>query len=153
MYYAMAWGLMLVIPVISVLGEAMTTASPDMVWLIAKWFVFWGIGVRLLSAGIIQAIQPAFTARTIFRMESPDAEKLVAEIGFGNIAIGSVACLSLAFPAFVAPMALCGGLFLGLAGIKHIGNSGRTPEETTALLTDLIIGVVGLVSALLLLVR
>lgn len=153
MYYAMAWGLMLFIPVISVIGEAMITTSPDLIWLIAKWFVFWGIGVRLLTAGIKQALQPAFTARTIFRMESPDAEKLVSEIGYSNIAIGLVASLSLVFPAFVAPMALCGGLFLGLAGLKHIGNSGRTPEETTALVADLIIGVVGIGSAILLLVR
>lgn len=153
MYYAMAWGLMLVLPIVSVIGEAMMTTSPDLLWLVAKWFVFWGIGIRLLLAGIRQVMQPSFTARTIFHMESPDAEKLVTEIGFGNIAIGFVSCLSLLFPAFVVPMALCGGLFLGLAGIKHIGNSGRTPEETTALLTDLIIGVVGLGAAVLLLLR
>lgn len=153
MYYAMAWGLMLVIPAISVLVEALLAHSPDPIWLIAKWFVFWGVGVRLLIAGIRQVAQPSFTARNIFRMESPDAEKLVTEIGFGNLAIGLVACLSLVFPAFVTPMALTGGLFLGLAGIKHIGNSNRTGEETTALLTDLIIGVVGLGTAALLLVR
>lgn len=153
MYYAIAWGLMLVIPALSVVIEAMMTSSTDLVWLIAKWFVFWGVGIRLLTAGVKQVVQPGFTARTIFRMESPDAEKLVTEIGFGNLAIGLVATLSLAFPAFVVPMALTGGLFLGLAGIKHIGNTGRTGEENTALLTDLIIGVTGICTAVLLLLR
>lgn len=153
MYYAMAWGLMLLIPGVSVLGEAMMTPSPDLVWLVAKWFVFWGIGIRLLLAGIRQVMQPAFTARTIFRMDSPDAEKLVSEIGFGNIAMGLVASLSIVQSAFVTPMALCGGFFLGLAGIKHIGNAARSPEENTAPVTDLIIGLVGVGSALMLLAR
>jgi len=153
MYYAMVWGLMLVIPALSVIIEAARTGAPDLIWLVAKWFVFWGIGIRLLTAGAKQVAQPSFTARTIFRMDSPDAEKLVTEIGFGNVAIGLVSALSPAFPAFVIPMALTGGLFLGLAGIKHIGNSARTGEESAAMLTDLIIGVVGISSAIVLLVR
>lgn len=153
MYFAMAWGLMLVIPVLSVVIEATMNSAPDLVWLTAKWFVFWGVGIRLLTAGARQVAQPAFTARTIFRMDNPAAEKLVTEIGFGNLAIGLVATLSLVFPAFVVPMALTGGLFLGLAGLKHIRNADRTAEENTALITDLIIGAVGIVTAALLLIR
>lgn len=153
MYFAMAWGLMLVIPALSLVIEATMTTAPDLVWLTAKWFVFWGVGIRLLAAGAKQVAQPGFTARTIFRMDNPDAEKLVTEIGFGNLAIGLAAALSLVFPAFVVPMALTGGLFLGLAGLKHIRNAGRTAEENTALITDLIIGAVGIVTAMLLLIR
>ncbi|MGE8186231.1 DUF6790 family protein [Pseudomonas sp. NPDC086278] len=153
MYFAMVWGLMLVIPVLSVIIESILTTAPDFVWLIAKWFVFWGIGIRLLIAGVKQVVQPSFTARTIFKMSSPDAEKLVSEIGFGNVALGLVSTLSIVFPAFVTPMALTGGLFLGLAGVKHARNANRSPEETTALITDLIIGVIGISSAVLLLLR
>ena len=153
MYFAMVWALMLVIPALSVIIESALTSESDLVWLIAKWFVFWGIGIRLLTAGAKQVVQPGFTARTIFNMDTPDAEKLVIEIGFGNVAIGLVSAMSLAFPAFVPPMALTGGLFLGMAGVKHVVNANRTSEETTALISDLIIGVVGIVTAVLLLLR
>jgi hypothetical protein len=153
MYYVITWGLMVVIPAISVLIEQVMTPGADLLLLIAKWFVFWGIGIRLLIAGIRQVLQPAFTARTIFRMEDPSAEKLVIEIGFGNLAIGLVASLSLLWPAFVVPLGLTGGLFLGLAGLRHMANANRTAEENAALVTDLIIGVIGVGTALLLLFR
>ena len=153
MYFLITWGVMVVIPAISVLIEQMVTPGADFLFVVAKWFVFWGIGIRLLTAGLRQTLQPGFTARTIFKIEDPSAEKLVIEIGFGNVAIGLVATLSLLWPAFVVPMGLTGGLFLGLAGLKHINNAGRTAEETTALITDLVIGVIGIGTALLLLFR
>jgi len=40
---------------------------------------------------------------------------------------------------------------LGLAGIKHALNQDRTREETHAMITDLIIGIVGVGSALIVL--
>ena len=153
MYYAMVWGLMLVLPALSVIIEYTLTSAPDLTWLVAKWYVFWGVGIRLLTAGTKQVVRPGFTARTIFKMDTPSAEKLVSEIGFGNLAIGMVSTMSLAFPTFVPPMALTGGIFLGMAGIKHVGNANRTSQETTALVSDLIIGVVGIVTAALLLLR
>ena len=153
MYYFATWGLMLVIPAISVLGEAMTGGNSDLVWLVAKWFVFWGIGLRLLTAGIRQVMQPGFTARTLFRIEDPEADRLVSEIGFSNLAIGAVATASLLFPAFVVPLGLTGGLFLGIAGIKHITNANRTIIESTAMVTDLIIAVIVIGTACLLLLR
>lgn len=153
MYYLITWGLMVVIPAASVLIELLVTPGADLVWLLAKWFVFWGIGIRLLTAGMRQVLQPSFTARSIFKIEDAWAEKLVTEIGFGNLAIGFVATISLLLPAFVVPMGLTGGLFLGLAGLKHIGNANRTAEENTARITDLIIGVLGVGTALLLLLR
>lgn len=153
MYHLIAWGLMVVIPALSVLVEHFVAPGSDLVWLVAKWFVFWGVGIRLLTAGIRQVLRPGFTARSIFKIEDASADKLVTEIGLGNIATGLVATASLLLPAFTAPMGLTGGLYLGLAGLMHIGSSTRTAEENTALITDLIIGVIGLGTALLLLFR
>ena len=153
MYYFATWGLMLAIPAVAVLIELMTGSSQDVVWLVAKWFVFWGIGIRMLTAGIRQVAQPAFTARTLFRFEEPGAEKLVSEIGFGNLAMGSVATASLLFPSFTIPLGLAGGLFLALAGIKHVTNADRTIIETTAMITDLIVAIIAIVSVVMLMLR
>lgn len=153
MYFLITWGLMVIIPAISVIIEGLTQQPADWIWLVAKWFVFWGVGIRLFTAGIRQVAQPSFTAKTIFKMDFSDAEMLVTEIGFGNLAMGGIATLSLLFPAWLVPAGLIGSLYLGLAGLKHIFNTNRTAEESTAMLTDLIIGVIGIGSTLLVLLR
>jgi len=153
MYFFITWGLMVIIPAISVTIEGFSGQLADWLWLVAKWFIFWGVGIRLFTAGIRQMAQPSFTAKTIFRMDFPDAEKLVTEIGYGNLAMGSIATLSLLVPAWVVPAGLVGSIYLGLAGLKHVVNTKRTAEETTAMLTDLIMGVVGIGSTLLVLLR
>ena len=52
----------------------------SLLWLIGKWFVFWAVGVRLLLAGVRQYFQPAFTAKDILGIESPDVFVLVREL-------------------------------------------------------------------------
>jgi hypothetical protein len=48
------------------LVEALVTHAPLDLWLLlGRWFVFWAVGVRLLTAGIRQIAQPRFTAETI----------------------------------------------------------------------------------------
>lgn len=153
MYYLVAWGLTLVIPALSVAIGALWSPDPDFVWLIAKWFVFWGIGVRLLMAGVRQTLKPEFTAQEIFRIKDPEAGKLVVEIGFGNIAMGAVATLSLLLPSLTATAGLTGGIFMAIAGLQHVRNPDRTAHENTALMTDLIVAIIVLVSAVLLLYR
>ena len=64
-----------------------------------------------------------------------------------------MATASLLFPAFVVPLGLTGGLFLGIAGIKHITNANRTIIESTAMVTDLIVAVIAIGTAGLLLLR
>lgn len=153
MYLVIIWGLTLVIPAISVLIAMSLTPNPDIVLIVGTWFTFWGVGIRLLTAGVRQVMQPAFTAKTIFRIQDPEAEKLVSEIGFGNLAMGLVGALTLLVPAWLAPAALTGGLYLGLAGIKHVLNAKRTREETHAMLTDLIVAVICVLFAVITLAR
>ncbi len=38
-------------------------------WLIvAKWILFWTVGIRSLSAGIVQLVYPEYTANIIFNL-------------------------------------------------------------------------------------
>ena len=145
MYLVVILALMVVLPVASAVVEMWGTAA-DPALAAARWFTFWAVGVRLLSAGLRQVIQPSFTAVTIFRIADPAAGKLVTEIGFGNLAMGSIATLSLFLPAWVIPAGLAGGLYLGMAGVKHLLNKGRSPEENVAMVSDLFVAAVLAVS-------
>jgi hypothetical protein len=138
MYLASIIALLFVFPLASILIEWIA-GNADIAWLIGKWFVFWAVGVRLFVAGVRQAAQPAFTAATIFEIKDKDAEKIVTELGFANLAMGLLGLVSLIQPAWVVPAAIVGGLYYGLAGIKHALNSGRNAGQNIALVSDLAI--------------
>lgn len=66
MYFIAVFLLLFLLPVLSVIAEGLHIgAGADIMWLIGKWFVFWGRGVRLFAAGIKQTLQPEFTAKSI----------------------------------------------------------------------------------------
>lgn len=137
MYIAAIILLMLVLPLLSVAAE--TPMLPDaaaMMPLIGKWFTFWGVGVRLFLAGLSQVFRPQFTAEDIFGIGDPSAQGLVREIGFGNLAIGTLGILSLFYPDFLLPAAIAGGLYYGLAGIGHLARKDRNVKEQIALVSD-----------------
>jgi hypothetical protein len=84
--------------------------------LMGRWFVFWAVGVRLLLSGVIQVVRPDFTSKRIFEIEDPRVFGIVREVGFGNIAIGTIGLASLINIGWVVPSAVAGGLYYGLAG-------------------------------------
>ena len=147
MYIPMVVILMLILPLVSVLAQLLlgTHAAPhasDLMPAIAKWYVFWAMGVRLLLAGLRQTLQPAYTAQTILGLEGTECLVLVREVGFANLAMGSVAMASLYLPAWVIPSALAGGIYYSLAGINHIFRKPRSRLETVAMTSDLLAGCV-----------
>lgn len=139
MYLALLVLIMFVLPIVSIVIELVAAPGAGVVFLIGKWFVFWAVGIRLFTAGVRQIAGPDFTAKQIFDIADPKAAKIVTEIGFGNIAMGLIALLTIFWPAWIMPAAIAGGLYLGLAGIKHVANAGRNRTETVAMITDLLI--------------
>ncbi len=81
--------LMFAAPLAAIAIEA--AAGGALLPLVGKWFTFF-LGLRLLSAGVMQCIKPQFTAQTIFRIADPNARKIVKELGFANMAMGGVGC-------------------------------------------------------------
>lgn len=128
---------MLVLPTVSVLIDHAVHPAVGLWSLIGKWFVFWGVGVRLGLAGLRQVLQPAFTAREIFHMESQEALPLVRELGIANAATAAVALISLAAPTFVTPVAISAGIFYGVAGVRHALDPRRSMNEQIAMVSDL----------------
>lgn len=142
MYYAVVVATMLLLPALSVGIDHWLHPDQAVMLSIGRWFVFWGLGVRLFLAGLKQVSQPEFTARDIFQITDPDATKIVSELGYANLSIGLIALASLALPDWTAAAALAGGLFLGLDGIGHVRNSNRNLGESVAMLSDLFVALV-----------
>ena len=136
MYLLSVLLLMLLFPAGSIWWEHLHSAAPVML-LAGKWFVFWSAGVRLTLAGLRQQIQPGFTSKEIFGIESDDALPIVRELGVANLATGVVGLASLAKPGFVLPVAIAAAIFYGLAGIRHIASSHRNANESIAMISDL----------------
>ena len=143
MYAIFVIVLMVVLPVVSIAAEYfLYPAGAGFVFLVGKWFVFWAVGARLFGAGLMQTLRPSFTSSGIFGNADPNAEKLVEEIGFGNLAIGLLGLLTIFNAAWIVPAAITGMVFLGLAGAKHVLNMGKSGRESLAMWSDLAIAVV-----------
>jgi hypothetical protein len=139
-YILIIIALMGVLPIASILIEYITQhGTPNLLFLVGKWFVFWAVGVRLLLAGLRQTANPAFTAETVFGVKGGTARAIVQELGFGNLAIGLLGALTIIKTAWVVPAAITGGLFYGLAALKHALEGDRNRTRTIAMMSDLFI--------------
>jgi len=58
------------------------------------------------------------------------------------LALGCGGIASLLAPAWIAPLALIGGIFYAAAGIQHALQPGRNRTESLAMATDLFAAVV-----------
>jgi hypothetical protein len=142
MYYAIVAATMLVLPALSVAIQASAHGAAFNPWLVAKWFTFWAVGVRLFLAGLRQTIQPRYTANIILGLKSDESLFLVRELGFANLAIGSIGLLSLPLPGWLSAASLAGGLFYALAGLGHVFSSSRNRLENVAMISDLMAGAI-----------
>lgn len=132
---------MLILPLASI-GIEHAMGQADLWFLAGKWFVFWGVGVRLLLAGLRQQLQPGLTRRGILGIEDPKADVLARELGGANIAAGTIGLLSLALPSFVLPTATWGAIFYAFAAIEHVREEHHTSEAKIALVSDVLMAIV-----------
>jgi hypothetical protein len=136
MYVVIVVSFAIVLPVVSVLTDHFSTGTAIPL-LLAKWLVFWAVGGRLFSAGIRQVSNPRYTAEVILGLKTKEPWIVVRELGFANIAIGTIGLASLAFNAWRAPAAVAGCLYYGCAGVQHVFSKHRTRLETVAMISDL----------------
>ena len=142
MYVLVVIALMLALPLISIVAQIFFTDHGALhvasnLAVVAKWYVFWAVGVRLSLAGLRQIIQPRYTAETILGLTGAESLFFVRELGFANAAIGSVGITSLFAPNWVTPAAMLGAIYYGLAGINHCFHKGRNQLQNVALVSDL----------------
>lgn len=137
MYAPVITLLMLIGPLLCIVLDLQQGGSSALAQVVVKWFAFWAVGLRLLLAGIKQNLNPAFTAETILGSSTPGSTTLVREVGFGNLALGSIGLLSLWLSSWQLPAALGGGVFFALAGINHLLQRHRNRLENLAMVSDL----------------
>jgi hypothetical protein len=142
MYVPMIMALMAVIPLASAVlqllsGDHAVLNAAVIIPIIAKWYVFWAVGVRLFIAGLRQMLQPRYTAETILGVKGDDALMLVRELGFANTALGSVGLASIFAPSWVLPVAVAAAIFYALAGINHALHRHRNKIQNVAMVSDL----------------
>jgi hypothetical protein len=147
MYVSMIIALMLVLPLISIVAQFMLVdhsalAAASNLAIVAKWYVFWAVGVRLSLAGLRQITQPRYTAETILGLKGAESLFFVRELGFANAAMGSVGIASLFAPSWLTPAAMLGAIYYGLAGINHCFHKRRNKLQNVALVSDLFAAVV-----------
>jgi hypothetical protein len=107
--------------------------------IIGKWFIFSAVGLRLFLAGIKQTTDPAFTAKEIFHIDSPESFSIVRELGFANLCFGLIGIFSLFLPQWRIVSAFGSGLYYGIAGLQHLLKKSVGANEKFALVTDIII--------------
>jgi len=142
MYVVIVIALMLALPLISIVAQIILTDhgalhGASYLLIVAKWYVFWAVGVRLSLAGLRQIIQPRYTAETILGLKGDESLFFVRELGFANVSMGSVGLASLAWPSWVTPAATLGAMYYGLAGINHCFHKDRNTLQNVALVSDL----------------
>jgi len=139
MYRASVILFMLALPVISVVWQYFGQGVGLDMQLIGKWFLFWGIGGRLLTAGLRQIMKPAFTATEIFHIDNPASYVIVRELGFANGCLGLISFCSLFQPTWRIPAAIAGGLYFGTASFLHVFRKADSINEVIALWSDMFI--------------
>jgi hypothetical protein len=145
MYVASVTLLMFVFPIISIVIEVLVNKNhAALIELVGKWFIFWGVGIRFLTVGIRQIFKPELTAEGIFGIKDKKSLILVQELGFATFSIGVLATLTIFNQSWLLPTSIVGGLFFGLAGIRHIFKK-RNFEENIATYSDLFIFLVMLI--------
>ena len=139
MYILMIVLTMFVLPAASILVDLFVFHSTQAIGLlVGKWYVFWAVGIRLFTAGLRQSTNPRFTAQQILGVKSEAPLQIVQELGFANLSIGLLGILTILKSGWTVPAAITGGLFYGLAGIRHIFKREMNALEKTALFSDLV---------------
>ncbi len=134
---------MLILPVIFISKELTSgDGRYDLIAASGKWFVFWGVGLRLITAGMRQVMKPEFTTKEIFHLNDMRAAVIVKELGLANICFGLTAMISLFIPGWRPAAAFAGGLYFGLAGVQHIIKKPVSENEIIAMVSDIFITIV-----------
>lgn len=138
-----------ILPVISIAAEYFYNNSP-LTFIVVKWVLFWGVGMRLFTCGLKQSVQPAFTAKSIFEIKDEKAYPVVRELGFANISMGLCGILSLFYGGFRGAVWVAGLTYYTLALVQHIIRKEKSAAEGFAAVTDFTIVLELVISQLLL---
>ncbi len=136
----------IVLPIASGTIE-LATSGGNPVEVYGRWWVFWGVGTRLVVAGIVQLVRPGTTAAILGSAKPVESEpQLVRKLATANIGMGLAGLLAL-IPVWAPSAGAAGGVFLLITGLMHVTKQNKNAQETLATWTDLLVGVVAVAFA------
>ena len=151
-YFVLVVAQTVVLPIVSGSIE-LAVVGGDPVLVFGKWWVFWGVGTRLLVAGVAQVSGRGPTTAILGATTPTVQEKqLTRELGTANLGMGIAGLLALV-PGWALPAGVAGGVFLLIAGLMHLPKRGKNAQEALATWTDLLVGIVVVVLAVDMIVR
>ena len=134
-------------------GVELALSGGDPLLVFGRWWVFWGVGTRLLVAGLAQLSGRGPTAAILgATAPSVQTQQLTRELGTANVSPGLAGLLALV-PGWAIPAGIAGGVFLLIAGVMHLRKKNKNAKEALATWTDLVVGVVVVAVAAYALIR
>lgn len=138
MYVASVILLTVVLPLgLAVVDRFVMGAPSGFLVLLAFWMAFWAGGVRLLLAGLRQTLWPKLTTEQIFGIKGDEVLPVMREVGFANLAMGTLGILSVLDRSLLVPAAIVSGIYYGLAGAGHLAHGKLNLMRRVAMITDL----------------
>ena len=134
-----AASIMIILPLVSICIEYFRNKEVPLWMVIAKWVLFWSVGIRSLTAGIVQMVHPAYTAEIIFHLSGTDYYIFIRELGVANFAIGLSAIISLRKINWRIPVAFISFIFNLFLSANHILNFQAGFNEGVSLAGDLLV--------------
>ncbi len=142
-HFIQAFTIMILMPTICSFIECLRSKDKAKWIIVAKWILFWTVGVRSLTAGIVQLVYPKYTAELIFNLGGTDFYIFIRELGVANMAIGLAAIISFKCDSWRIPVAFISLIFNLFLSLNHIIHFQAGWNEGVSLVGDLLV-VVGL---------
>lgn len=127
-----------VLPLVSG-GIHLAVAGGNPLVVFGIWWAFWGVGTRLLLAGISQLARPDRTVHDILGIDDEKAGLVVHELAFANLSMGIAGVATAFVPGWGILGSIAGAIYLGLAGVRHVVKRGKNAQEQVATWTDLLV--------------
>jgi hypothetical protein len=110
---------------------------------IGKWFIFWSLGIRLVIAGLMQLVNPAYT-NNLLQLGLSDFI-IIRELGLANLSIGLLCTISFIKKSLQGYVCLYMFIYFTGASILHILRIGSINfDEFITLITNVILVIIAL---------
>jgi hypothetical protein len=108
-YFILVIAQTIVFPIVSGIIE-LAVVGGDPILVFGKWWAFWGVGTRLLVAGIVQ-VSGGGPTTAILGSATPSVQEkqLARELGWANLSIGLAGLLALV-PGWAVRAGFAGGI-------------------------------------------
>jgi len=131
--------IMIILPLVCITIEYYRNRDVQLWMVAAKWILFWSVGIRSLSAGIVQLVYPEYTAKLIFNLSGTDFYIFIRELGVANIAIGLSAIISFRIVNWRVPVAFISFIFNLFLSANHVLHFQAGFNEAVSLAGDLLV--------------